>query len=61
MCSVDWIMFLQIMIPTLVFEQLVDEYGRNAEQVQTLMSLVIGCTLSLQWEIDREDHSNIKK
>ncbi|KAG2213007.1 hypothetical protein INT45_000059 [Circinella minor] len=61
MRSIDWIMFLQIMIPTLVFEQLVDEYGRNAEQVQTLMSLVIGCTLSLQWEIDREDHSNIKK
>ncbi|KAG2209615.1 hypothetical protein INT45_009870, partial [Circinella minor] len=60
MRSVDWIMFLQITIPTLVFEQLVDEYGRNAEQVQALMSLVIGCTLSLQWEIDREDHSNIK-
>ena len=61
MRSVDWIMFLQIIVPTLVFEQLVEENGRDSHQVQALMSLVIGCTLSLQWEIDREDHANIKK
>ncbi|KAG2225344.1 hypothetical protein INT45_005588 [Circinella minor] len=61
MRSVDWIMFLQLIVPTLVFEQLVEEYGRNSKQVEAIMSLVIGCTLSLQWEIDSEDRSNIKK
>ena len=33
MHSVDWIMFLQIIVPTLVFEQLVEEYGRDSDQV----------------------------
>ncbi|KAG2216517.1 hypothetical protein INT45_002651 [Circinella minor] len=48
-------------VPTLVFKQLVEEYGCNSKQVEAIMSLVIECTLSLQWEIDSEDCSNIKK
>ncbi|KAG2200176.1 hypothetical protein INT45_010823, partial [Circinella minor] len=45
MRSVDWIMFLQIVVPTLVFENLVDIYTANSEQVQALMSLVIGSNI----------------
>ncbi|KAG2216539.1 hypothetical protein INT45_004230 [Circinella minor] len=61
MHSVDWIMFLQIMVPTLVFENLVDIYTANSEQVQALMSLVIRCTLALLWEIDGDDIANIEE
>ena len=61
MRSVDWIMFLQIVVPTLVFENLVDIYTANSEQVQALMSLVIGCTLALLWEIDGDDIANIEE
>ncbi|KAG2215835.1 hypothetical protein INT45_002904 [Circinella minor] len=61
MRSVDWIMFLQIVVPTLVFENLVDIYTANSEQVQALMSLVIGCTLALLWEIDDDDIANIEE
>ncbi|KAI9247956.1 hypothetical protein BDA99DRAFT_591565 [Phascolomyces articulosus] len=60
MRSVDWIVFLQLVIPTLVFEQLVEEYTYSASQVNALMSLVIGCTLALQWHIDATDLNNIK-
>ncbi|KAG2216592.1 hypothetical protein INT45_001980 [Circinella minor] len=61
MRSVDWIMFLQIVVPTLVFENLVDIYTANSEQVQALMSLVIRCTLALLWEIDGDDIANIEE
>ncbi|KAG2216785.1 hypothetical protein INT45_009672 [Circinella minor] len=61
MRSIDWIMFLQIVVPTLVFENLVDIYTANSEQVQALMSLVIGCTLALLWEIDGDDIANIEE
>ncbi|KAG2215411.1 hypothetical protein INT45_009640 [Circinella minor] len=47
MRSVDWIVFLQAVVPTLVFERLVEEYTTSAEQVDAIMSLVIRCTLAL--------------
>ena len=47
-------------IPTLVFEQLVDKYDKSAEQVEALMSLVIGCALALQWSILPSDMEKIK-
>ncbi|KAG2214884.1 hypothetical protein INT45_009577 [Circinella minor] len=34
-------------VPTLVFEELAETYGAYSEQVEALMSLVIGCTLAL--------------
>ena len=55
MRSVDWIVFLQAVVPTLVFKRLVEEYTSSAEQVDAIMSLVIGCTLALQWNIDQDD------
>ena len=61
MRSVDWIVFMQCVLPTLVFEQLAREYGPYAPQVEALMSYVIGCCLALQWEIDQDDLVNIKK
>lgn len=61
MRSVDWIVFMQCVLPTLVFEQLAREYGPYASQVEALMSYVIGCCLALQWEIDQDDLANIKK
>ena len=60
MRSVDWIVFMQCVLPTLVFEQLVDLYGANARQVEAVMSFVIGCSLALQWEINEEDLVKIK-
>ena len=59
MRSVDWIVFLQAVVPTLVFERLVEEYTSSAEQVDAIMSLVIGCTLALQWNIDQDDLAKI--
>ncbi|KAG2219254.1 hypothetical protein INT45_009862 [Circinella minor] len=59
MRSVDWIEFLQAVVPTLVFEQLVHEYTSSAEQVNTIMSPIIESTLALQWNIDQEDLANI--
>ncbi|KAG2223176.1 hypothetical protein INT45_011522 [Circinella minor] len=59
MRSVDWIMFLQAVVPTLVFERLVEEYMSSAEQVDAIMSLVIGCTLALQWNIDQNNLAKI--
>ncbi|KAG2216487.1 hypothetical protein INT45_001813 [Circinella minor] len=61
MRSVDWIMLLQCIVPTLVFEQLAETYGAYSEQVEALMSLVIGCTLALQWKIYANDVSAIQK
>lgn len=61
MRSVDWIMLLQCIIPTLIFEQLTETYGAYSEQVEALMSLVIGCTLALQWRIYANDVSAIQK
>ncbi|KAG2213297.1 hypothetical protein INT45_012600 [Circinella minor] len=52
MRSVDWVVFLQEVVPTLVCERLIEEYTSSAEQVDAIMSLVIGCTLALQWNID---------
>ena len=59
MRSIDWIVFLQAVVPTLVFEHLVEEYTFLADQVNAVMSLVIGCTLALQWNMDQEDLANI--
>ncbi|KAG2209614.1 hypothetical protein INT45_013814, partial [Circinella minor] len=47
MRSVDWIVFMQCVLPTLVFEQLAREYGPYAPQVEALMSYVIECCLAL--------------
>lgn len=60
MRSVDWIVFLQLFLPTLVFEQLVKKYGANAKQVDALMSLVIACTMALQWSISETHLTKIK-
>ena len=61
MRSIDWIMLLQCIIPTLIFEQLTETYGAYSEQVEALVSLVIGCTLALQWRIYANDVSAIQK
>ena len=60
MRSVDWITFMIYVCPTLIFEQLVAEYGPDAEQIHALMSLVMACSLSLLWEISGSDVGKIR-
>ena len=60
MRSVDWVVFMQFVLPTLVFEQLVSTYGADSLQVVAIMSYVIGCSLALSWEIDQDDLDRIR-
>ena len=58
--SVDWIIFMQFILPTLVFEQLIKKYGSNAPQVEAIMAFVIGCSTALKWKITQQDIAKIK-
>ncbi|KAI9488089.1 hypothetical protein BDB00DRAFT_849943 [Zychaea mexicana] len=60
MRAVDWVVFMQFVLPTLVFEQLVSTYGADSSQVVAIMSYVIGCSLALRWEIDQDDLDRIR-
>lgn len=55
MRSVDWITFLQYVVPTLAFEKIEAEYGSTSLQLEALMALVTGCAIALSWNVKEAD------
>lgn len=62
MRSVDWIVFLIYVVPTVVCDQLQEQYGKASRKVcDAVEALVKGCSIALLWHITKKDIVAIEK
>lgn len=59
MRSVDFIVFLLFVVPTLVCEHL--EAESSLVKANALASLVTACAIALSWEIDQDDLQRMQR
>ncbi|KAG2210805.1 hypothetical protein INT45_007730 [Circinella minor] len=56
MRSVDWVLMLLFVLPTIICDQIVEEYKEQSrEHVKALVALSKGCAIALSWYIEQDD------
>ena len=56
MHSVNWVLMLLFVLPTVICDQIVEEYKEQSRQhVKALVALSKGCAIALSWYIEQDD------
>ena len=62
MRSIDWILMLLFILPTIICDQIIEEHKENArEHVYALVTLSKGCAIALSWYIEQDDIAEMEK